>query len=167
MRSWVIERLLATYLQRTECAAPLSSPTMLRVLPRAAAAAAASAPRAARAASSVVTMPALSPTMTAGKIARWTKKEGDKLSSGDVIGEVETDKVRACAHHACARACRAAAPLPGAGCNAQTLALPPPPPPPSVVASVPSPPSALTSGARPVPLRRGRAGDCGLCLPGR
>jgi len=46
----------------------------------------------ARAASSVVTMPALSPTMTSGKIARWTKKEGDKLSSGDVIGEVETDK---------------------------------------------------------------------------
>ena len=49
-------------------------------------------PAPARAASSVVTMPALSPTMTSGKIARWTKKEGDKLSSGDVIGEVETDK---------------------------------------------------------------------------
>ena len=54
-----------------------------------------SAPRLlARAASSVVTMPALSPTMTSGKIAKWVKREGDKLASGDVIGEVETDKVR-------------------------------------------------------------------------
>ena len=74
---------------------------MLRLLtqaPRAArcaaAASASAAGQHARAASSVVTMPALSPTMTSGKIARWTKKVGDKLSSGDVIGEVETDKVR-------------------------------------------------------------------------
>lgn len=41
-----------------------------------------------------IAMPALSPTMTAGKIARWGKKEGDKLNSGDVLAEVETDKVR-------------------------------------------------------------------------
>lgn len=41
-----------------------------------------------------VQMPALSPTMTAGKIAKWNKKEGDKLNSGDVLAEVETDKVR-------------------------------------------------------------------------
>ena len=39
-----------------------------------------------------VTMPALSPTMTEGKLARWTKKEGDKIKSGDVIAEIETDK---------------------------------------------------------------------------
>ena len=39
-----------------------------------------------------VTMPALSPTMTEGKLARWTKKEGDKVKSGDVIAEIETDK---------------------------------------------------------------------------
>jgi pyruvate dehydrogenase E2 component (dihydrolipoamide acetyltransferase) len=40
-----------------------------------------------------VTMPALSPTMTSGKIARWSKKEGDAVSSGDAIAEIETDKV--------------------------------------------------------------------------
>jgi len=45
-----------------------------------------------RCASQVVTMPALSPTMTSGKIAKWTKKEGDKVTSGETIGEVETDK---------------------------------------------------------------------------
>ena len=37
-------------------------------------------------------MPALSPTMTEGKLAKWLKKEGDKISSGDVIAEIETDK---------------------------------------------------------------------------
>jgi pyruvate dehydrogenase E2 component (dihydrolipoamide acetyltransferase) len=41
-----------------------------------------------------IPMPALSPTMTAGKIAKWSKKEGDKLNSGDVLAEIETDKVR-------------------------------------------------------------------------
>ena len=39
-----------------------------------------------------VLMPALSPTMTEGKIARWLKKEGDKIKSGDVLAEIETDK---------------------------------------------------------------------------
>jgi len=39
-----------------------------------------------------VFMTQLSPTMTEGKIARWLKKEGDTLSSGDVMAEVETDK---------------------------------------------------------------------------
>ena len=39
-----------------------------------------------------VLMPALSPTMTEGKIARWLKKEGDKVKSGDVLAEIETDK---------------------------------------------------------------------------
>ncbi|KAL2892360.1 Dihydrolipoyllysine-residue acetyltransferase component 3 of pyruvate dehydrogenase complex mitochondrial [Bienertia sinuspersici] len=37
-------------------------------------------------------MPSLSPTMTEGNIARWVKKEGDQVSPGDVICEVETDK---------------------------------------------------------------------------
>jgi len=40
-----------------------------------------------------ITMPALSPTMTAGKIAKWNKKEGEALKSGDVLAEIETDKV--------------------------------------------------------------------------
>ena len=39
-----------------------------------------------------VLMPALSPTMTEGKITRWLKKEGDKVASGDVLAEIETDK---------------------------------------------------------------------------
>ncbi len=39
-----------------------------------------------------ILMPQLSPTMTEGRLARWTKKEGDKISAGDVIAEVETDK---------------------------------------------------------------------------
>lgn len=39
-----------------------------------------------------ILMPALSPTMTEGKLARWTKKEGDTVKPGDVIAEIETDK---------------------------------------------------------------------------
>src|SRR3954447_8115338 len=39
-----------------------------------------------------IRMPALSPTMTEGNIARWLKKEGDEVHSGDVIAEIETDK---------------------------------------------------------------------------
>ncbi len=39
-----------------------------------------------------VLMPALSPTMTEGTLAKWVKKEGDEISSGDVIAEIETDK---------------------------------------------------------------------------
>ena len=40
----------------------------------------------------IINMPALSPTMTEGKLARWLVKEGDTVSSGDVIAEIETDK---------------------------------------------------------------------------
>ncbi len=39
-----------------------------------------------------ILMPALSPTMTEGKLARWLKKEGDSVRSGDIIAEIETDK---------------------------------------------------------------------------
>jgi len=39
-----------------------------------------------------ILMPALSPTMTEGKLARWLKHEGDKVRAGDVIAEIETDK---------------------------------------------------------------------------
>ena len=39
-----------------------------------------------------VAMPALSPTMTEGTLARWLVKEGDSVSAGDVIAEIETDK---------------------------------------------------------------------------
>jgi pyruvate dehydrogenase E1 component beta subunit len=42
--------------------------------------------------SSQVLMPALSPTMTEGKIARWIKSEGDAVHAGDILAEIETDK---------------------------------------------------------------------------
>jgi pyruvate dehydrogenase E2 component (dihydrolipoamide acetyltransferase) len=40
----------------------------------------------------IVTMPALSPTMTEGKLSKWLVQEGDDVRSGDVIAEIETDK---------------------------------------------------------------------------
>jgi pyruvate dehydrogenase E2 component (dihydrolipoamide acetyltransferase) len=39
-----------------------------------------------------ILMPALSPTMTEGNLAKWLKKEGDKVKPGDVLAEIETDK---------------------------------------------------------------------------
>ncbi|MFC7473825.1 pyruvate dehydrogenase complex dihydrolipoamide acetyltransferase [Dankookia sp. GCM10030260] len=39
-----------------------------------------------------ILMPALSPTMTEGTLARWLKKEGDQVKAGDIIAEIETDK---------------------------------------------------------------------------
>ncbi|KAJ9245453.1 hypothetical protein DTO169E5_758 [Paecilomyces variotii] len=42
----------------------------------------------------IVTMPALSPTMTAGNIGTWQKKVGDTISPGDVLVEIETDKAQ-------------------------------------------------------------------------
>ena len=39
-----------------------------------------------------ILMPALSPTMTEGNLAKWLKKEGDEVHSGDVVAEIETDK---------------------------------------------------------------------------
>src|ERR1700756_412253 len=41
---------------------------------------------------SEVLVPALSPTMTEGKIARWVKSEGEPVRAGDVLAEIETDK---------------------------------------------------------------------------
>jgi len=39
-----------------------------------------------------ILMPALSPTMTEGTLAKWLKKEGDTVAPGDIIAEIETDK---------------------------------------------------------------------------
>jgi len=39
-----------------------------------------------------ILMPALSPTMTEGKLAKWLKQEGDDVKSGDILAEIETDK---------------------------------------------------------------------------
>ena len=42
--------------------------------------------------STEILMPALSPTMTEGKLAKWLKARGDVVKAGDVIAEIETDK---------------------------------------------------------------------------
>jgi len=42
--------------------------------------------------STQILMPALSPTMTEGKLAKWLKNEGDQVAAGDVVAEIETDK---------------------------------------------------------------------------
>lgn len=42
----------------------------------------------------IVTMPALSPTMTAGAIGTWQKQAGDAIAPGDVLVEIETDKAQ-------------------------------------------------------------------------
>ncbi|MGN6356994.1 MAG: biotin/lipoyl-containing protein, partial [Novosphingobium sp.] len=39
-----------------------------------------------------IKMPALSPTMEAGKLAKWLVKEGDEVHAGDILAEIETDK---------------------------------------------------------------------------
>src|SRR5271167_1801356 len=39
-----------------------------------------------------ILMPALSPTMERGNLAKWLKKEGDKVKAGDILAEIETDK---------------------------------------------------------------------------
>ena len=39
-----------------------------------------------------ILMPALSPTMRSGNLIKWNKKEGDYISPGDIVAEVETDK---------------------------------------------------------------------------
>ena len=39
-----------------------------------------------------ILMPALSPTMEEGKLAKWLVKEGDTVKSGDILAEIETDK---------------------------------------------------------------------------
>ena len=39
-----------------------------------------------------ILMPALSPTMTEGNLAKWLNKQGDKVKPGDVLAEIETDK---------------------------------------------------------------------------
>lgn len=76
--------------------------SLLRVIPRATRASVLSAARyqfqfrcyASYPPHTVIGMPALSPTMTQGNLAVWSKKEGDKLSPGEVIAEVETDKAQ-------------------------------------------------------------------------
>jgi pyruvate dehydrogenase E2 component (dihydrolipoamide acetyltransferase) len=73
-----------------KAAAPASAPAPAAA-PAAPAPAASAAP-AAGGEGTPIAMPSLSPTMTEGKIVKWMKKVGDKVSSGEAIAEVETDK---------------------------------------------------------------------------
>uniref|UniRef100_A0A7N8X9A5 Acetyltransferase component of pyruvate dehydrogenase complex n=1 Tax=Mastacembelus armatus TaxID=205130 RepID=A0A7N8X9A5_9TELE len=57
-----------------------------------------------------ITLPALSPTMTMGTVQRWEKKVGEKLSEGDLLAEIETDKATIAAPAAAAPTPAAAAP---------------------------------------------------------
>lgn len=50
-------------------------------------------------------MPALSPTMSQGNIVTWKKKEGDQVAPGDILCEVETDKVGLTIRHCCSACC--------------------------------------------------------------
>ncbi|XP_077161451.1 dihydrolipoyllysine-residue acetyltransferase component of pyruvate dehydrogenase complex, mitochondrial isoform X1 [Paroedura picta] len=89
-RGWAGGRALGPGVSRPQAPPPL----LLRPPPRAApprppARAAASSPPPPH---QQVPLPALSPTMQMGTIARWEKKEGDKINEGDLIAEVETDK---------------------------------------------------------------------------
>ena len=45
---------------------------------------------------SEIKMPALSPTMESGTLSKWLVAEGDRVQSGDIIAEIETDKTRLC-----------------------------------------------------------------------
>ncbi|HSP78615.1 MAG TPA: biotin/lipoyl-containing protein, partial [Myxococcaceae bacterium] len=118
-----------------------------------------------------IQMPSLSPTMTEGKLVKWLKKEGDKVSSGDAIAEVETDKsnleVEAYDDGTLARIvvqegqmAKVGAPIaflageagaqvaPAAPAPAPQVAAPPPAPAPRAVAPAPTPAPAPTEGAR-------------------
>ncbi|QMU28538.1 pyruvate dehydrogenase complex dihydrolipoamide acetyltransferase [Adhaeribacter radiodurans] len=72
--------------------APAATPADKPAPAPAAAAPAAPAPSSAPVNASVITMPKMSDTMTEGTIANWLKKVGDKVKSGDILAEVETDK---------------------------------------------------------------------------
>jgi len=46
-----------------------------------------------------ILMPALSPTMEEGTLAKWMVKEGDNVQSGDIMAEIETDKAHSRKNH--------------------------------------------------------------------
>ena len=77
----------------TASQAPVATPTApAKAVVTATAAPTAAAPAAPAAASHVVKMPQLSDTMTEGVVVAWSKKIGDKISRGDIVAQVETDK---------------------------------------------------------------------------
>ncbi len=110
-----------------------------------------------------VLMPALSPTMTEGKLAKWLKKEGDEVRAGDVLAEIETDKatmeVEAVDEGKLGRLLVAEgtegvkvntpiAVLLGEGEDAEALGAAPPPPKPAAAAP-PAKPAAAAPPAKP------------------
>uniref|UniRef100_A0A8C9RNN7 Acetyltransferase component of pyruvate dehydrogenase complex n=1 Tax=Scleropages formosus TaxID=113540 RepID=A0A8C9RNN7_SCLFO len=76
----------------TAAPSPAAAPTPPPPLPPSPAAAAPQAPGSSYPPHMKVLLPALSPTMTMGTVQRWEKKVGEKLSEGDLLAEIETDK---------------------------------------------------------------------------
>lgn len=134
-----------------------------------------------------ILMPALSPTMTEGTLARWIKSEGDSVEPGDIIAEVETDKatmeIEAVDEGVLGRILVAEgaegvaintpiAVLVGEGEDAAAAAAPPPagngappPPPPSAAAPAPpSPPAAPEGRIFASPLAKRMAAQAGIDL---
>ncbi|XP_054481369.1 dihydrolipoyllysine-residue acetyltransferase component of pyruvate dehydrogenase complex, mitochondrial [Anoplopoma fimbria] len=79
-------------LESLQAAGASPSPVASTPPPPAAAAAPPAAPGSSYPTHMKVTLPALSPTMTMGTVQRWEKKVGEKLSEGDLLAEIETDK---------------------------------------------------------------------------
>jgi pyruvate dehydrogenase E2 component (dihydrolipoamide acetyltransferase) len=137
-----------------------------------------------------ITMPALSPTMTEGKLAKWLKQAGDKVAPGDVIAEIETDKatmeveavdegvldqilVQAGTEHVAVNSpiavLRGEGEAPGAKASPAATPVPAPQPAakPAPVASVPSPaPSHGGDRVFASPLARRLAAQAGIDLAG-
>jgi pyruvate dehydrogenase E2 component (dihydrolipoamide acetyltransferase) len=107
-----------------------------------------------------ILMPALSPTMEKGNLAKWLKKEGDKVKSGDVIAEIETDKatmeVEAVDEGTIAKILvpedvKAAASAGAGAAPAPKPAEPPKPAAQAAAAAAPAPTAAPAPSAAPVP----------------
>jgi pyruvate dehydrogenase E2 component (dihydrolipoamide acetyltransferase) len=119
-----------------------------------------------------ILMPALSPTMTEGTLARWLKKEGEAVKAGDVIAEIETDKatmeVEAVDEGVLGKILVAdgtegvkvnepIAVLVEAGEAVPSAAAPPPAPKPVPAAAPESPKAAAPAPAAPAPVANGHA----------
>src|SRR5229473_410113 len=97
-----------------------------------------------------ILMPALSPTMEKGNLAKWLKKEGDPVKAGDIIAEIETDKATMEVKAAAAGA-KSAAPPPAPAAPKPPQAAEAPPKPSSAPAPSPQPSPQRGEGASAAP----------------
>src|SRR5215472_1654050 len=95
MAAWRTRRSSRTSTRRSRTSSPPPPISRSRVpspIPRSCGPTSTPTPEGARFMPIEVLMPALSPTMTEGKIAKWLKKPGDAVKAGDILAEIETDK---------------------------------------------------------------------------